>query len=158
MPAFDTSSIIHAWDHYPLKQFPGLWKWLGEEFKTGRFVMSVIADDETRQRDKDCHAWLHAHCVQTTPITPAILNDALKIKTVLGIVNDRYMAGVGENDLLIVASCKQSRIELVSNEGVQHDLPQNKARYKIPAVCGLQGVNVSCINFRELLIRSGRVF
>jgi hypothetical protein len=157
--AFDTSSIIHAWDHYPLKQFPGLWKWLGEEFKAGRFVVSVVADDETKQRDADCHAWLHAHNVHVKPMTQAILDDALIIKTSLGISNDRYhVDGVGERDLMIIATCMQDGTELVSNENVQHQLPQNPARYKIPAVCSMTTVNVSCINFRELLVRSGRVF
>ena len=159
MPAFDTSSIIHAWDHYPMKQFPGLWKWLSEEFRAGRFTMSEIAEAETKQRDKDCHAWLHANKVQVIPISQAILTEALKIKAALGIVNDRYHPdGVGENDLMIVATCVHGSIDLVSNENMQNELPQNRARYKIPAVCALAGVNVACINFRQLIIRSGKVF
>jgi predicted nucleic acid-binding protein len=156
--AFDTSSIIHAWDHYPLKQFPGLWKWLGEESNAGRFVMSAIAYDETKQRDTDCHAWLHQQRVNILAVTQQILEDALQIKKALGIADDRYKTGVGENDLLIIATCMQGHIELVSNEGVQNQLPKNLANYKIPAVCGMQTVNVPCIDFRRLLVRSGRVF
>jgi hypothetical protein len=156
--AFDTSSIIHAWDHYPLKQFPGLWKWLGDEFRAGRFTMPLIVDDETKRRDGDCHRWLHEHKVKVIPITRVIVADALRIKAALGIVNDRYGAGVGENDLLIIATCMQGNLELVSNEGVQSDLPKNKAKYKIPAVCRMADVNVPCINFRELVVRSGKIF
>ena len=158
MPAFDTSSIIHAWDHYPLKQFPKVWEWLGEEFKAERFTMPQVAEEETKVRDSDCYTWLHLHKVKILPVTQAILDDALKIKTALGIVNDRYGAGVGENDLLIIATCMQSRLELVSNESLQHELPKNLAKYKIPAVCGMQDVKVACVNFRELIVRSGKVF
>ena len=158
MPAFDTSSIIHAWDHYPLGQFPGLWKWLGEEFAAGRFVMPTVAEEETKKRDKECCAWLHQYNVRILPITQAIVNDALRIRKSLGIVNDRYKAGVGENDLLIIATCMQRALELVSNEGLQTVLPLNLANCKIPAVCAMADVSVPCINFRELLVRSGRVF
>ena len=159
MQAFDTSSIIHAWDHYPLKQFPALWKWLGEEFKAGRFAMSVIADGETKQRDKDCHAWLHQHALKILPMTQAILDDSRNIKSALGIVNEQYhRAGIGENDLFIIATCMHGHIDLVSNEGMQLELPKNLAKYKIPAVCGMPSVNVSCINFREFLVRSVKVF
>jgi len=159
LPAFDTSSIIHAWDHYPQKQFPKLWDWLGAEFSTGRFVMSKIADDETKNRDADCHYWLHANSVKILAMTTNILSHALAIKATLGIVNERdYRTGVGEKDLLIIGFCMEHALELVSNESRQTQLPKNLANCKIPAVCALPTVNVQCVNFRELLIRSGRVF
>ena len=159
MPGFDASSIIHAWDHYPVTQFPKLWEWLGAEFNAGRFTLPEVADDETKQRAPDCHAWLHQHNVELIRITQAILDDAVNIKTMLGIASDRdYRGGVGENDLIIIATCKQVGIELVSNEGRQNALPQNLANCKIPAVCGMATVNVTCIDFRELLVRSGKIF
>jgi predicted nucleic acid-binding protein len=159
LPAFDTSSIIHAWDHYPSTQFPKLWAWLGGEFSSGRFVMSKIADDETRKRDANCHKWLNSNGVQILPVTATILNHALQIKGSLGITHDRdYRDGVGENDLIIIGTCMEHAIELVTNENRQNQLPQNRAKYKIPAVCALNTVNVQYVNFRDLLVRSGQVF
>ena len=121
--------------------------------------MSKIADDETKRRDADCHKWLHMNNVQIIPVTASILNRALQIKAALGIIHERdYRDGVGENDLIIVGTCIEHTIELVTNENRQNQLPQNRARYKIPAVCALTTVNVGCVNFRDLLVRSGRVF
>lgn len=135
MPAFDASSIVHAWDHYPMRQFPSLWVWLGEEFRAGIFKLPQVADDETKQRAPDCHAWLQTAGAQVMPVTQAILDDALRLKTMLGIVTDRdYRSGVDENDLLIIATCMQARVELVSNEGRQAAVPTNLANCKIPAV------------------------
>ena len=140
--AFDASSIIHAWDHYPLAQFPRVWVWLGEEFGAGQFVMSEVADDETKKRAPGCHTWLHHHSLRILPVTQAILDRALQIKAMLGIVSDRdYRGGVGENDLLIIATSVNARIELISNEGRQNALPSNLANCKIPAVCNMAPVN-----------------
>jgi len=157
--ALDTSSIIHGWDHYPQKQFPKLWTWLGAEFTAGRFVISKIVDDETKYRDGDCHNWLLSNSVQILPVTAEILTHALAIKAKLGIVHERdYKGGVGENDIIIVATCIEHALELVTNEATQTQFPQNPANCKIPAVCALPGVSVDCLNFRELIIRSGQVF
>jgi predicted nucleic acid-binding protein len=157
--AFDASSIVHAWDHYPIGQFPKLWIWLGEEFESARFALPQVANDEIKRRDSNCHSWLHAHSVKIIQVTQAIIEDALEIKGMLGITSERdYRGGVDENDLLIIATCMQSGLELISNEGRQNELPRIAANYKIPSVCGMNKIHVPCINFRELLIRSGKVF
>ncbi len=159
LPAFDASSIIHAWDHYPVNQFPKLWVWLGEQTQAEQFVVPEAVDGEVKDRAPDCHKWLHQHNPKIIPPTPAILADALKLKAMLGIVNDKYnRAGVGENDLIIIATCIQGHLELVSNEGVQTDLPQNLAKCKIPAVCAMTPEKVACIDFRQVIMRSGKVF
>jgi predicted nucleic acid-binding protein len=121
--------------------------------------MPAIADGETKRRDADCHNWLHANGVQILPVTGSILNHALQIKRALGITLDRdYRDGVSENDLIIIGTCMAHAIELITNESKQNQLPQNRARYKIPAVCTLTTVNVQYLNFRDLLVRSGQVF
>jgi len=46
MLAFDASSIIHAWDNYPEKQFPPLWEWISDNIESGEFVMAQVAFEE----------------------------------------------------------------------------------------------------------------
>jgi len=159
LPAFDASSILHAWINYPSGQFPKLWDWISEEIAAGRFVISRVALDEVGHRSPDCAKWLKDHFIQEIPPTNTTIAYALVMKSALGIVNDQYHPnGVDENDLLIIASAQASGCELISNEARQPLLPTVMARYKIPAVCELRAVNVPCIDFLELLTRSGRSF
>ena len=83
----------------------------------------------------------------------------MRIKGLLGIVADDYHSkGVGENDIFIIATALVHRAELVSDEERQNFLPTVAAKKKIPAVCGMKDVAVSCINFIEYIKRSGEVF
>ncbi len=70
------------------------------------------------------------------------------------IEEDNYHGkGVGENDLLIIASAKRNNSILVTNEERQGDATKIKikAKFKIPAVCNLGEVNIKNINLAELL-------
>ena len=89
----------------------------------------------------------------------AILVDAMRIKGLLGVVGDNYHAkGVGENDILIIATARAHGVELVSDEEKQPTRPQVISKSKIPAVCDMAGVAVTCINFIEYIKRSEAVF
>lgn len=48
MYSFDASSMILAWDNYPIENphFESLWQWLAEQFESGEFVISKVAFDE----------------------------------------------------------------------------------------------------------------
>lgn len=82
----------------------------------------------------------------------------MSIHDLMGIVGDAYHAkGVGENDILIIATARAHRAELVSNEGRQ-SLDILPAKRKIPAVCAMPEVAVPCINFMEFIKRSDVVF
>ena len=92
-------------------------------------------------------------------ISNAILQDAKRIKGLLGIVDDNYHSkGVGENDILIIATARLHEAELVSDERRQPSLPKISSNRKIPAVCAMPKVSVSCINFIEYIKASGAVF
>lgn len=159
MKAFDTSSIIYAWDNYPFEQFPPLWDWLGEQINSGEIVISCVALAEITQISPDCHEWLKGHALQVIDVSDDIAAEAIRIKTLVGIVDDNYHPkGVGENDILIVATAKQLEIALVSNEGRQIKIPNESRKRKIPSVCDLQAVGVSCVDFVEYLKGSGQIF
>ena len=112
-----------------------------------------------RRRSPDCYTRLRAANITCFPITDETVKKAAQVKALLGIAGEKYNpAGVGENDLLIVASACVNRQRLVSNENRQWDLPLNKAKYKIPLVCSLPQVGVTCIDFLALIQNSGEVF
>lgn len=159
MYLLDASSILHAWDNYPVEQFPPLWGWLAAEMANKSVKIPKVAFDEASQKSPDCGQWLTEAGIEVIPLSDAILHEALAIKRLLGIRDDQYHPkGVGENDLLIIATCKRFPSVLVSDEGRQARLPDVLSKCKIPAVCGFPQVGVECILFIEFIKRSGVVF
>lgn len=159
MQGFDASSMIYAWDNYPVDQFPGLWDWLAREINEQRLVMSVVAFNEVSVGTSDCTSWLHDVGLRRLDVTNAVMQEAMRIKTLLGIVDDHYHAkGVGENDLLIIATARVAGHELVSNEGRQNVMPEIPSKRRIPSVCAMREVAVPCIDFIDYLRRSRMTF
>lgn len=159
MLAFDASSIIYAWDNYPIGQFPGMWDWIEQEVTAQRILMSSVAFDEVSDKTPDCAQWLQSRDLEKLPVGPNQLAEAMRIKGLLGIPGDKYHPkGVGENDIIIVGTCRLLGLPLVSDEERQPNLPVVVSKMKIPAVCKLPLVNVDCINFLDYIKRSGRVF
>ena len=79
--------------------------------------------------------------------------------TLLGISASRYHPkGVGENDIIIIATAKDCHCELITNENVQNNLPIELTKYKIPAVCNLTDVAVKHLDFVSYLKQSKQVF
>ena len=159
MQVFDASSMIYAWDNYPMRQFPGLWEWMEAQIEGKQLVMATVAFEEVEHKTPDSGKWLKDNHLEQLLISNAILQDAKRIKDLLGIVGDNYHSkGVGENDILIIATTRAHGMELVSDEGKQTNLPQDLSKSKIPAVCDMAGVSVTCINFIEYIKRSEAVF
>jgi len=157
MQVFDTSSIVYAWDNYPIEQFPPLWACLAKEISQNRICMPEVAVTEVDSVSPDCAQWLADQNVTCLPMTDNILLEALQYKELLEI-GMRYGGGVGENDLFIIATAKVHRVQLVSNEAWQPTFPKTKANYKMPSVCALPEVKVACCDFLEFLRRSKAVF
>jgi hypothetical protein len=158
MPAFDASSMLYAWDNYPENQFPPLWNWIEAEINAGRIEMCAVAYDEVGHKSPDCQTWLQQRGLVAVAITNEIVQEANRVKNLLGIVNDNYHPdGVDENDLLIIAMAHVQGLELVSQEH-QPIPPANPLRSKIPTVCRMPTVALQCMNFIDYLKRSGTVF
>lgn len=153
MYSFDASSMIHAWDNYPPENahFESLWEWFASNIHTKEFVISKKAFEEVSHKIPECGKWLQNNSVEIYNLTPQSLLIAKNIKTSLGIIEEKYTKGVGENDLFIIAIARESGAILVSEEGRQSALPALKSNYKIPAVCNMASVSVECCNFLSLL-------
>lgn len=159
MLVFDASSMIYAWDNYPENQFPPFWKWIAKQIEQEILVMPKVAFEEVEQKAPDCAKWLRELNLVRLEITNAILQDANRIKGLIGVVDDNYGPdGVGENDLLIIATARAHSAQLVSDERKQPLLPKKLSNCKIPAVCNMNKVNVTCINFLEYIKQSQKVF
>jgi hypothetical protein len=51
MQVFDASSIIYAWDNYPIRQFPGLWEWMVKQIEDEKLAIPSIAFDEVEKKN-----------------------------------------------------------------------------------------------------------
>lgn len=159
MRMLDASSIIHAWDEYPASKFLKLWEWLKKLIEKGDLTICSVAFEEVVANSPECAEWLDAAEIQKFPVTNAILIEANRIKQILGIVGDKFHTdGVGENDLIIIATAKHHQATLMSDEAIQTSLPANKSRYKIPAACALGTVSVDCVKFSRFFKASNETF
>jgi len=150
----DASSIIYAWDNYPITLFPCLWEWGAERIAAGDFTMAQCAYEECEKNRPGCHNWLKTNKIKRYDHRSlSIIKRSVAIRKLLKIdVNGYHADGVGENDIYIISTAKEYNCTLVSNENVQRSrLPTKESRYKIPAVCDRPEVAVTCISFLELL-------
>lgn len=151
--------MIHAWDTYPIKQFPGLWKWMHIQIEQKELSFPRPAYDEMRQRADDCLRWLDNCGPHVEKITDRIIKEAMRIKNLLNIKDDDYaVKGVGENDIFIIAIAHVFGCTLISNEAVQMIVPRVPKNSKIPAVCRMSTVGVKCINILAYIKECGVVF
>lgn len=153
MYSFDASSMIYAWDNYPPENphFDSLWDWFSNNVQNREFVISKKAFEEVSHKIPECGEWLKDRNIDIYNLTASSLLEAKKIKGLLGIVEEQYTKGVGENDLLIIAIAQEIGSTLVTEESVQIKLPKLKSNYKIPAVCKMEEVGIDSCNFLSLL-------
>jgi predicted nucleic acid-binding protein len=157
MQVFDTSSIVYAWDNYPIDQFPSLWEWLAVQINTGEIAFSEVALEELITVSPDCDEWITGIGPRSLPVTDAVVQFSILIKDTLQI-GEKWGGGVGENDLFIIATACIANVPVVTNENTQPQLPKLLANFKMPAVCALAGVRVPCCDFLAYIKASGAVF
>lgn len=159
MRLIDASSVLIAWDTYPIQQFPRVWDWMARLVANHELVLSEANVEEVKHKAAECARWLAEHDCRHLNVSEEILQEAMRIKGLLGIVGDKYSKkGVDENDLICIATAKIHQVELISDEGVQFIPPLIPANSKIPRVCSLPEVQVHCMPFRVFLTSSGAVF
>ena len=79
MQVFDASSMIYAWDNYPLRQFPALWDWIAVQIEEKRLVMPKVAFQEVLDKTPDCGKWLELKGLEQLEVNNVILQDAMRI-------------------------------------------------------------------------------
>lgn len=155
MYSFDASAIIDLWDNYPFNNqvFKPLWDKFVENVENEIFVISDVALEEAKSKINSKEFNRIVKNIKIYKKENMDLIEAQNIKSLLGIEEDNYGSGVGENDIFIIAISKRIQAVLVNNEQRQPNPQniQNKTKYKIPAVCNLNKVNVENINLTELL-------
>ena len=123
------------------------------------FRIAKKAFEEIESKLPTCGKWLKESNLECIPLSNDIFIKANLIKTLLGIDNDQYnKTGVGENDILIIATAKVYQLPLISEEADQTILPKNPSNYKIPAVCKLENIEVTCHKFIHVIKSSNKVF
>ena len=58
MRVIDASSIVLAWDIYPIDQFSNFWLWVASSLNAAALVMGQPNFDEVGYVSPDCHSWL----------------------------------------------------------------------------------------------------
>ena len=61
MQVFDASSMVYAWDNYPIRQFPGLWEWIAAQIAKKILVMPDVALEEVSKEAPECVAGRKQH-------------------------------------------------------------------------------------------------
>ncbi len=132
---------------------------MAKEVAAGSLVIPSVAFEEVEHKTPECAEWLKDNEIERLGITNSILQDAKRIKSLIGVVGDNYHSkGVGENDLFIVATARAHGGDLISDEERQTNLPNEPRKKKIPAVCAMREISVPCVNFLEFIKRSNVIF
>ena len=158
MYLLDASSIIHAWDNYPVERFQAFWTWMSAQIVSMELGFPRIALEEVKKNSPECHKWLKNLGPHVVRENSAILQEAVRIQGLLGIQDGKFRGGVGEADLVIIATAKVTGCPLLSDEAIQPRHPTALANYKIPAVCGLKTVGVQCWNVLRYIKEEGGIF
>jgi len=103
MRVIDASSIVLAWDIYPIDQFSKFWLWVETSLKSKSLVMGQPNFDEVGHVSPDCYTWLTPH-LMVLPVDNQVVSAAVLINRALGVSSGNYHpSGVDENDVFCIA-------------------------------------------------------
>src|SRR5687767_10465172 len=107
MRVIDASSLVFAWDNYPVANLRTLWAWIESEFSLRNIVLPRVALEEVGHVSPECKRWV-TDIPEFSPVEVDnnIIAGALAINSILGIQNDQYGSGVDANDVIIIATAK----------------------------------------------------
>ena len=155
MFVIDSSSLVNAWDNYPVDKFPSFWNWLGSELSSGHVLIPVVVEQEVKFKFPDIYDYMTSLSYSPVPVDVSIVSYSMILKKVIGVEEDQYgPKGVDENDIFVIASAHCKDMILISDEGVQFTVPKNLANCKIPMVCQLAEENIECIKLIDFINRS----
>lgn len=150
---YDSSSLIDIWEYYlpSTGLFPEFWKWLLDSLRSGEAVVPVAAFEELEAGAEDFAKFLLAKGVEPVKEDSRVKDASKAIQNALGTGPKGFPhPGVGEADIIIMATAKALQAALVSEE-LQDTPPKRIARYKMPSVCGMEEVGVECTNIKGFL-------
>lgn len=158
MRVIDASSIVLAWDIYPIDQFSKFWLWVESNLKAETLLMGQPNFDEVGHVSPDCHSWLASN-LTVLPVDNEVMAAAVQINLALGVSGGNYhSSGVDENDVFCIAMGKAHNCGVISDEALQASLPVDPLKYKIPAVCAMPQVSVDCVSLNQYIRQSGASF
>ena len=129
----DASSVIYAWENYPIEIFPHLWTWLEEDQMAENLVGMIRENlDEVEKMSPECFQWLKYGSISVISGSDEAIQEEKRLADELGIKDDKYGKGVDYNDLLLIATASVNKYDVMTNEALQGEEPKNKANYKIP--------------------------
>ena len=146
----DASTLIHAWQHYPIKNFGPLWQWIEGLISSQKVRVTPENLEEVKHKEPNCYDWLKDKNITTVKTGNDIVQEAWRIASELGIKDDKYSPkGVDYNDLILISAALNTECDLITNEALQRDRPKIKANYKIPLVCREIVRSVTTFSFIE---------
>ena len=158
----DANIFITAWEeNHPFDIFPGLWPQLAESKDKVVLIKPIFDEIElcnSNDRKKLTPAepkekyplrnWLEENQFEATKTDKGQINETALTLEIIYETKDKGK-GASKNDIMLIAYAKEEDNTVVTMESPQSQKPAKLSNYKIPLICGEQGVE--CIRFIDLL-------
>lgn len=142
----DSSSLMTAMrETYPIATFPGLWKKMGESFKSGELISTIIVYDEIEHGGDELAKWAEVYKAHFLKVEEELLQEVAIITTnfptLIDHTNPREQA-----DPYLIAMAKMTKGTVVTEERL---VGENARIIKIPNVC--KSLEISSIKLIQMI-------